>query len=419
MEDQNIIVLQRRLVDELIEKKFIKTREVEEAFLTVQRHLFLPGVDLEKVYSNTAIVTKWDGKIPLSSSSEPAVYAIMLEQLELKEGLKILEIGAGTGFNAALMAQITSEKGKVITVDIDKDITDSARVNLNGAGFSHVNAICKDGSSGYAPEAPYDRIIITAGVWDINPEWFNQLKPGCILLVPMVIHIQGQATFAFKRVNNHLESTSTSGCKFMELRGDFPRPVNWVEIGSGKVMMLCTGSISELSDEISNINVKNQWEDFSTNIELSLLEMHRQLLPWLEITESKFCFLVSKIETSEILNLPVLPKHKGKSLPALFGLAEKDDLCLIYFNEEKTETETQDMNMRSFKLHARNYGSDDTLAKHLVERIIEWDKTGRPGIQNANVKAYLNNSNVQPAEGEYLIAKKWVNLLFSWKSFRI
>jgi len=153
MTDQNINDLQKRLVDELNNKKLIKSKEVENAFMAVPRHLFLPGVDLEKVYSNTAIVTKWDDKIPLSSSSEPAVYAIMLEQLQIKGGMKILEIGAGTGFNAALMAQITGNSGTVITVDIDKDITDSAEANLNSAGYNHVKVICKDGASGYEQDA--------------------------------------------------------------------------------------------------------------------------------------------------------------------------------------------------------------------------------------------------------------------------
>jgi protein-L-isoaspartate(D-aspartate) O-methyltransferase len=144
MNTEEIKDLQKKLVLELIDKKFIKSKKVEEAFLNVPRHLFLPGEPLEKVYCNTAIVTKWDGKIPLSSSSEPAVYAIMLDQLQLKEGLKILEIGAGTGFNAALLANITGKKGGVVTVDIDKDITDSAQTNLNSAGFGYVKVICSD-----------------------------------------------------------------------------------------------------------------------------------------------------------------------------------------------------------------------------------------------------------------------------------
>jgi hypothetical protein len=231
----------------------------------------------------------------------------------------------------------------------------------------------------------------------------------------MVLSIQDQATCAFKRVNDLLESISISGCKLMELRGDYPRPSNWIEIGSGKVMMLCSAYISELSDEISHINVKYPWKDFSTNIDLSMREIHLMLLPWLEITEAKFCFLASKIETTEILNMPVLPHYKGRALPVLFGLAERDSLCLIYLIEEETETKTEDMNLKSFKLYVRTFGPEENLSKHLLERIIEWDKSGRPGINNFKVKAYFDKSNIIPSKNESLIRKKSVSLLFSWK----
>lgn len=410
MKDQNIKDMQRRLTSELIEKQFIKTKEVEEAFLTVPRHLFLPGEDLEKVYSDTPIVTKWDDKIPLSSSSQPAAMTIMLEQLELKSGLKILEIGAGTGFNAALMAQITGKNGMVVTVDIDKDITNIARENLNSAGYSNVKVICKDGASGYEPEAPYDRIILTAGVWDINREWFDQLKPGGILLVPMVISIIDQMTIAFKRVDDHLESTSISGCKFMELRGNYPKPVNRIEIGQSGQLMLCSKHIFKLNKEDFYINSKYPWKDFSTGIKASMMEINRGLLPWLEIAEPKFCLLASAVEAVKILNLPVLPNYKGRSSPLLYGLADKKNICFINFIEQETQ-KTDDPNLKLFILHVRNFGAVESLAEQLVERITEWGKAGRPEIYNIKVKAYFNK--IVPSKDEHLITKKLVNLIFS------
>jgi len=407
MENQNIKDLQKRLVDEIIKKGFIKTKEVEEAFLAVPRHLFLPGVDLEKVYSDIPIVTKWNGEIPVSSSSQPSAMTIMLEQLELKSGLKILEIGAGTGLNAALMAQITGKNGKVVTVDIDKDIAGLAEENLNSAGCNHVKVICQDGASGYEPEAPYDRIILTAGVWDINREWFNQLKPGGILLVPMVISIKDQMTIAFKRAGDHLESTSISGCKFMELQGNYPKPVNCVEIGH--TISLCSKYALDLNKENLSINFKKNWKDFPSNVKTTNKEIYQSLLPWLEIFEPKFCIIASNIETTEILNLPVLPNYKGRSASLLYGLADKKSICLLNFIEE--ETKADDLNLKSYTLHIRNFGSDEKLAQHMVEKLIKWDKAGRPDINNVNVKAYFDN--IVPSKDEHLIIKKWVNLLFS------
>src|SRR5581483_5459570 len=113
--------------------------------------------------------------------------AIMLEQLQLKPGLRVLEIGAGTGYNAALMAHIVGETGQVITIDIDEDIVYNARLHLVTAGFERVQVICADGGAGYAHAAPYDRIILTVGASDITPAWRDQMKPNGRLLLPLTL----------------------------------------------------------------------------------------------------------------------------------------------------------------------------------------------------------------------------------------
>ena len=96
---------QQALVDHLQEQNCITTPVVERAFLTVPRHLFLPGEPLDKVYADRSVVVRRDaGGQWTSSSSQPAIMAIMLKQLDLKPGQRVLEIGAGTGFNAALIA---------------------------------------------------------------------------------------------------------------------------------------------------------------------------------------------------------------------------------------------------------------------------------------------------------------------------
>jgi protein-L-isoaspartate(D-aspartate) O-methyltransferase len=88
----------------------------------------------------------------------------MLEQLAVRPGDQVLEIGTGTGFNAALLAELAGTSGHVTTIDIDQDITDAARRSLNEAGYGHVQVICADG---YPADASYDRIIVTAGAPDL------------------------------------------------------------------------------------------------------------------------------------------------------------------------------------------------------------------------------------------------------------
>src|SRR5512141_689306 len=133
--DGEAATLNQALVDDLKNRELIKTERVEAAFRAVPRHLFLPEVPLEQVYSDRAISAKQDpeGKW-ISSSSQPAIMAIMLEQLGLEPGHKVLEIGTGPGYNAALMAHIVGEAGQVVTVEIDEDLVEAAREHLEQAG---------------------------------------------------------------------------------------------------------------------------------------------------------------------------------------------------------------------------------------------------------------------------------------------
>src|SRR5207245_8982442 len=117
-----------RVGEELIASGCVPSPGVEGAFRAVPRHLFVPGVDPTEVYADRAIQTK---RAPngrgISSSSQPSIMAIMLEQLGLAPGMRVLEIGAGTGYNAALLAHLVGEQGHVTTVDIDPDPVEVAR----------------------------------------------------------------------------------------------------------------------------------------------------------------------------------------------------------------------------------------------------------------------------------------------------
>ena len=116
--------LHQQLVDKVKTAGYITSPRVEEAFRAVPRHLFLPHVPPQDVYQDRPIMTKMlDGQY-VSSSSQPTIMAIMLEQLDLQPGQRVLEIGAGTGYNAALMAHIVGETGQVVTIDIDQDIVE-------------------------------------------------------------------------------------------------------------------------------------------------------------------------------------------------------------------------------------------------------------------------------------------------------
>ena len=173
-----------------------------------------PGPEeAELVYSDRALITRVSpagpekgAGVPISSSSQPSLMAQMLEDLQLRPGLHVLEIGGGTGYNAALLAHLVGETGRIVTVDIDEDLVQAARAHLVSAGYGQVNVILTDGALGSGDEGVYDRIILTVASTDIAPAWRDQLaSPGGRLVLPL--GLRGvQRSLAFEAVNGARES---------------------------------------------------------------------------------------------------------------------------------------------------------------------------------------------------------------------
>jgi protein-L-isoaspartate(D-aspartate) O-methyltransferase len=109
----------------------------------------------------------------------------MLELLNLQPGHRVLEIGAGTGYNAALMAAVVGSQGHVTTLDSQSDVAEQARQTLAAFSERSIQVVNQDGFLGYAPNAPYDRIIVTAAAADLSPHWVTQLAPGGHILMPL------------------------------------------------------------------------------------------------------------------------------------------------------------------------------------------------------------------------------------------
>ncbi|MFI9152836.1 methyltransferase domain-containing protein [Streptomyces sp. NPDC053367] len=184
------------------------------AFNAVPRHLFIPDVIWpgragmnrqddrvirseepevwwSAVYRDAPITTQWDdgaytgpgkGKIPSSSNSMPTMVFSMLDALSVEAGQRVLEIGTGTGWNAALLSHRVGSEN-VFTVEVDGASARDARKRLNSAGFDPVSII-GDGAEGYADGAPYDRVIATASIGRVPRQWIRQTRPGGIIVAP-------------------------------------------------------------------------------------------------------------------------------------------------------------------------------------------------------------------------------------------
>ncbi|MCB0010236.1 MAG: methyltransferase domain-containing protein, partial [Anaerolineales bacterium] len=155
------IGLRQQLVAELRRQGHIRSGLVADAFMTVPRHLFAPQVSPEEAYANQVVPLKQNGQQMISTLSQPAMMAIMLEALELQPGMSVLEIGTGSGYNAALLRQIVGPTGRIVSVDVEADLVAQAEQNLAGAGYGDVQVAVGDGGLGFSRQAPYDRIIAT------------------------------------------------------------------------------------------------------------------------------------------------------------------------------------------------------------------------------------------------------------------
>jgi protein-L-isoaspartate(D-aspartate) O-methyltransferase len=212
-------MLRNAMVDRLRGWGGVRSDPVEAAMRAVPRDLFVPDVTIERAYTNDAVVTHRDADgVAVSSASSPGVVAAMLEQLDVQPGQRVLEVGAGTGYNAALLAHLVGPAGQVTTVDIDEDVAAGTRARFVGDGYRNVSVICGDGEFGYPDRAPYDRIVVTAGAWDLPPAWADQLASGGLLVVPL--RMRGLTrTIAFERADGYWRSRSIEECGFIPMRG--------------------------------------------------------------------------------------------------------------------------------------------------------------------------------------------------------
>jgi protein-L-isoaspartate(D-aspartate) O-methyltransferase len=208
------------------------------AFSAIPRHLFLPDVPLDDAYADDAIVTHDDGGVPTSSSSQPSLMARMLEQLDVRAGHSVLEIGGGTGYNAALIAALGA---RVTTVELQPDVADAAREHLRAAGVELAEAaagavapgevLVVTGDGATPPGGPYDRIIVTAGCWSLPAAVVGALTDGGVLVAPL--RINGvELVLGLRRRGEELSGSDGIPCGFMPLRGGDERPWRW-RLGGG------------------------------------------------------------------------------------------------------------------------------------------------------------------------------------------
>ncbi len=375
--------LRQALVERLKADNVVHDPQVEAAFRVVPRHLFLPGLDLATAYSDQAIPTKYLDGVPISSSSQPAIMAIMLEQLGLAPGQRVLEIGAGTGYNAALLAYLVGEHGQVVTIDIDEDIVAGARDHLAAAGYERVQVICGDGWQGYPPGAPYDRIILTVGSHDIPPAWWAQLAPGGRLVLPLSLR-DVQKVVAFEVEGDHLVSVSLRDGGFMMLRGPSAGPLRAIRVGSEPGLVF-SADLSRFDAEDVYRLLNTPGRDLPTGISVGPREVWGGLNLWLALRDPRFCGAFGEKEPAARGFIPAACGAPGK-YHMTWGFYSTGRLCLLA--PPPSPPAPPGSEVPTIDLFVRSFGPDDTLAADLIAAVHAWAAAGRPATAGLRIRAY-------------------------------
>lgn len=202
------------LINHLVNSNYIKSKEVKKAFQKVPRERFLPKSKEEYAYADTPLSIGSGQTI-----SAPHMIAIMVEALDIKPGLKILEIGTGSGYHAAIVSQLVKDEGHVYTVERHESLADEARKNLEDADIKNVTVEVGDGSKGLPKYQPYDRIYVTCAAPSIPEPLKDQLNDPGIILIPVGNMYSQLIKFELK--NGKTSSQNLGGCAFVPLIGEY------------------------------------------------------------------------------------------------------------------------------------------------------------------------------------------------------
>lgn len=203
-----------RLISTLCREGYIKTEPVKHAFLSVPREVFVPTSLKEYAYVDTPLDIGNGQTI-----SAPHMVAIMCEALDIQKGQKILEIGSGSGYHAAIVAQLVGKTGKVYTIERFEPLANKARENLSQIRCTNVIVETGDGSCGLPVYQPYDRIYVTCAAPSIPTPLIEQLNEPGKLLVP-VGSMYCELTLLEKK-DKKQSLRHLGGCVFVPLVGKY------------------------------------------------------------------------------------------------------------------------------------------------------------------------------------------------------
>ncbi|SDP41587.1 methyltransferase, FxLD system [Actinacidiphila guanduensis] len=400
--------LRNALVDQIRAGGHARIPAVEAALRAVPRHAFVPDASLADAYANSPVNIKYDTDgTSISCASQPGVVALMLDQLEAQPGERILELGAGTGYNAALIGHLVGPTGHVTTIDVDDDLVEGTRAHLTAAGVTNVTAVTRDGALGHAEGAPYDRIIATVGAHGIPHAWLDQLADGGRLVTPQRLTGSVSRSIVYERRDGRWVSLGSEMNTFMPLRrgiADDDRRVIPLS-ADGAVRLQAPAGLAIDADSLAGVLDQPRVEEW-TGMTVRAMESPE----WMELFVS--CSL-----PSGLIRMLFPQTAKGTVLtddpyPSATAAVEKG--AATYLARRLSDRTTPEGGrLWEFGVIGHGPGSDDLAAK-VANAIRTWDREYRDREATFEILP-LDGPAVERRPGTFVLDTPLNRILVTWQ----
>lgn len=390
----------RRFQDQLLEgARGLQERNplsatVTDAFYAVPRHRFIKRYrtwrnhtwfevtddnleeHLATLYANKPLIIHGEdadfeaakGRTPVSTISQPTFVLRMIDMLELEPGHRVFELGAGTGWNAALIGKVVGPTGRVVSVEIIPELIQSARASVAAVGLDHVEILEGDGGDGHDRHAPYDRVIFTAGAYDLPRAFYRQVKPGGLLLFVLKNKGGADTLILLENHGDHFRSRKSMLCGFVPLTGKF-------HIDSMEARPL---------------------DELLADAGISPEPVATTPFWWTGADEDNFVWLTAGLRSFLAISEPRYEAIQLDRSTTTFGLLDRAAGALVVARHDSLAC----------------YGTAD--AKDLLLRPLkQWIDRGMPGLSTLDVAAYPIDHDVAPAPGEWLIRRNESQFVWS------
>ncbi|MFI1785414.1 methyltransferase, FxLD system [Streptomyces rubiginosohelvolus] len=397
--------LRNKVVDELRAGGDISSPEIEAVMRKVPRHAFIPDTTLDKAYDTyAAVITKTDEHgVQLSSVSAPQIQAMMLEQAQVRPGMRVLEIGSG-GLNAAYLAELVGEDGEVVTVDIDSVVTERAHRLLDEHGYDRVRVLTADAAEPIPGLGEVDVVMVTAGAWDIAPAWTAQLKQGGRLVVPL--RMRGLTrSVAFTQIpgehDPYLESVSALICGFVPMQGSTAHREELLLVnGTPEIGLKFDDGLPADPHRLDNA-VTFPRHELWTGVVIGLSELIDTLQMAMAISLPGFCTMAVDEDLDTGLVAPVNKR---------FALAAVEDDTFAYLVTRRTE----DNKHIEYGVHALGPKAKQ-FADQVADVLRDWEASRRGGPIPV-IRVYPANTSDDRIPADRVIDKVHSRVSLSWPS---